>query len=651
MFVRVRPPADASELERLWAFRYATYSRDRRRGSGGLDHERKWLKDSLDEQCSHLVAVDREGEIVGCLRTNIATEGTFPDELTERMRFHRLAEVLGQDRVTHSSHFMVEPSLRGRTIASLLALAQVRDSIRSGKVASTCCCASTLLNVYYSLGYRPYAPDFRANGAGVRTPLVLCTLDKAYLEKIQSPFQRFVDGDRDDHGIAGSELAAAFPDFREPDFTPLGRRSVWAVLAAGPGAEPDDPIATLFEGTSPAELTELLGDQDRLTCATGETIPLTADGEPKAGIVLSGRVGLHVVPGEDPHYIAVFGAGDLFGEMPSLGLPGRTSYLTVLEAADVRLLPADFLERIGRTSKETGFEVARRLCRVLAHRLAIADEIVARHMPVKGDAGTADSYHRKASDVHELARLDRQASVMVDKEVALLRSLGLTDGQRVLDVGCGAGGLAIAVATHLPGTRVLGIDPNPVMTERADGARVKAGVDNCSFELGNALALPLQEESQDFLFSRLVLQHLSAPDEAVSEMARVLVPGGSVVLVDADDGGMVVHPEPKGYARMMETVQAIKIDMGANRRVGRELPALLLRAGFKNPGLKILPVTSKDVPTAALLSLAFDFRQRLLQEAGAWDEGMAACFTGLSALANNPESLVFVPIFVAHAKK
>jgi ubiquinone/menaquinone biosynthesis C-methylase UbiE len=272
-------------------------------------------------------------------------------------------------------------------------------------------------------------------------------------------------------------------------------------------------------------------------------------------------------------------------------------------------------------------------------------------MPVRGDAGTADSYHRKVGDVDELDRLDRQASVMVDKEVALLRSLGLSDGHRVLDVGCGAGGLAIAVARHLPDCEVLGIDPNPVMTERAEGARVVAGIDNCRFESGNALALPLQEESHDFSFSRLVIQHLSAPDEAVAEIHRILVPGGTAVLIDIDDGGMVVHPEPKGYARMMETVQAIKIDMGANRQVGRELPALLLRTGFDNPGLKVLPVTSKEVPTAALLSLAFDFRERLLREAGAWDDGMEACFAGLRALATNPEALVFVPVFIAHARK
>jgi len=625
--------------------------RDRLPHSQYLDRKRGWLKDPLDQQASHLLAVDREGEIVGCLRTNLLGDTLFPSGRAKSLRLEAVAATLGGDRVTYSSRLMVEPSLRGRTIASLLVLAQMRDNVRTGVVADLHGCESTLLNTYYSLGYRPYTSPFSTADGRISTALILCAIDGSYLESVGSPFQRFVDDGLDDKGATAHSLAAVFPDFATPDFTTLGRRTLWAVLAAGPGGEPRDSQSRLFPGVPSEELTAALGKSPPRTFAAGERIPADVDSQPLAGIVTSGRIGTHVVAGDDPHYIAVLGAGDLFGDIPPITYPGREAHLTVLEEAVVMPLPPDLLQRLANQAPQVGFDVAHRLCKVLAHRLATANEIIARHMPVRGDAGTADSYHRKVGDVDELARLDRQASVMVDKEVALLRSLGLQDKQRVLDVGCGAGGLAIAVAKHLPETEVLGIDPNPVMTKRAEGARESAGVENCRFKLGNALALPLQEASQDFSFSRLVLQHLLAPDEAVGEIHRVLSPGGTAVLIDVDDGGMVVHPEPKGYARMMETVQAIKIDMGANRRVGRELPALLLRAGFSNPGLVVLPVTSKEVPAAALLSLAFDFRERLLREAGAWDDGMEACFTSLRALATNPEALVFVPVFVAHAKK
>jgi ubiquinone/menaquinone biosynthesis C-methylase UbiE len=651
VFVRVRAPENEQELEKLWRFRYETYMRDRRKGSYTLDHDRRWIKDALDDSAHHLIAVDREGGVVGCLRTSFGHETTFPDYLNEWMRYPRLGETLAPSAFTYSSQLMVEPSLRGRTIASLLALAQFRDGIRTEAVVDTCCCELNLVHVYYGLGYRPYAPAFRIAGTGMRVPLVLCARDRAYLEHVESPLRQFVGESVDDLGETARTIARAFPDFVDPEFLPPGKKTTWAILAAGPGAEPEDPTATLFEGLDQTALTDVIGSHGHLRFQPGDQIYAKGEVERSAGLLLKGRIGVHMVPGEDAHYIAVLGPGDVYGEMLGLGISGRSAHLTVLEEAEVMLLPPDLVEKVGRKSPEMGFAVAKNLCRVLAHRLATADEVIARHMPVKGDAGTADSYHRKASDKAELARLDRQASVMVDQEVALLKSLGLADGQKVLDVGCGAGGLAIAMAKHLPGADVLGVDPNPVMTARAEEALAKAGVDNCRFKVGNGLALPLLDEGRDFVVSRLVLQHLSAPGEAVSEMRRVLQPGGRVVLVDIDDGGVVVHPEPKGYARMMETVQAIKIDMGANRQVGRELPALLLRAGFDNPGLKVLPVSSKEVPTAALLSLAFDFRERLLREAGAWDDGIEACFAGLRALADNPEALIFVPVFIAHARK
>jgi SAM-dependent methyltransferase len=651
VFVRVRAPENIEEFERLWRFRYEIYLRDRRKGSYKLDHERRWIKDALDESARHLIAVDREGGVVGCLRTSFGHETTFPAYLNDWMRFPQLAEVLGPGGFTYSSQLMVEPSLRGRTIASLLALAQFRDGIRTDAVVDTCCCELNLVHVYYILGYRPYAPAFRIEGTGMRVPLVLCARDREYLERVESPLRQFVDAGLDDHGATARALAECFADFADPEFSPPGRKTTWAILAAGPGAEPENPAASLFGGVDQGALTEIIGTHGHLRFKPGDTIYAKGEIERSAGLVLAGRIGVHVVPGSDPHFIAVLGPGDVFGELLGLGVAGRTAHLTVLEEAEVMLLPPDLVDRVGRKSAELGFAVARNLCRVLAQRLATADEIIARHMPVKGDAGTADSYHRKASDKAELARLDRQASVMVDKEVALLKTLGLADGQRVLDVGCGAGGLALAMARHLPAATVLGVDPNPVMTKRAEAARAASGAGNCRFQIGNALALPLHDQSQDFVVSRLVLQHLSAPEEAVAEMHRVLVPGGRVVLVDADDGGVVVHPEPRGYARMMTTVQAIKLDMGANRKVGRELPALLHAAGFDRTGLKILPVTSQDVPLSSLLSLAFDFRERLLKEAGAWDEDMAACFQSLNALPDDPDALLFVPIFVGYATR
>jgi 2-polyprenyl-3-methyl-5-hydroxy-6-metoxy-1,4-benzoquinol methylase len=649
VFVQVRAPKDSTEFDRIWAFRYATYVRDRRKGSYKLDHERKWIKDGLDDCARHLIAVDREGNVVGCLRTNFSHETVSPDYLQEWMRYARLTEVLGEGGFTYSSQLMVEPSLRGRTVASLLALAQIRDGIRSDAVADTCCCELNLVHVYYSLGYRPYAPAFRIAGTGMRVPLILCARDREYLDRIESPFRQFVDSRLDDGGETARKMAAAFPDFIDPSFSPPGQRTTWAILAAGPGSEPEDPISVLFEGTSEARLQELIGTPGKVRFRAGDRLYEMGEIERSSGLVLSGRLGVHMATGDTPHYIAVLGAGEVFGEMLSLGLVGRSAHLTALEDTEVLLLPPDLVDRLGRKDPELGFRVARNLCEVLARRLATADEVIARHLTATRAVATSRSYDRKEDDHVELQRLDVQASAMVEKEVGLLRQLGLKEGMRVLDVGCGGGGLATAIAGSVPGTTVLGIDPNEVMVRRASALAEKRGVTNCRFEAGSALAIPVDDRSQEFVTCRLVLQHLSDPHGAVREMARVLAPGGTMVLIDADDGGIMIHPEPPGFHYVISAVESIKAAMGANRKVGRELAGLLEEAGLAQVKVQVLPIHSREISSALLAELAFSFRKRLLVDHGAWTAQAEDFFAALDQLPETPGSLIVVPVFVAAA--
>jgi ubiquinone/menaquinone biosynthesis C-methylase UbiE len=121
----------------------------------------------------------------------------------------------------------------------------------------------------------------------------------------------------------------------------------------------------------------------------------------------------------------------------------------------------------------------------------------------------------------------------------------LQPGERVLDVGCGTGSLAI-VARRAVGAAgsVAGIDPSPEMIGRAQGKarRAKLAID---FRQAPAQALPFADGSFDVVTSTLVLHQLPPADlhAAVREMVRVLRPGGRLLLADiggeGGDGGAV----------------------------------------------------------------------------------------------------------------
>lgn len=117
-----------------------------------------------------------------------------------------------------------------------------------------------------------------------------------------------------------------------------------------------------------------------------------------------------------------------------------------------------------------------------------------------------------------------------------LRHAELRPGERMLDVGCGTGVLALLAAEATgPAGEVVGIDPAPRMIAIARAKARETG-SAAQFKLGVIERLPFEDASFEVVLSSLMLHHL--PSEVkragLQEVYRVLKPGGRLVVVDID---------------------------------------------------------------------------------------------------------------------
>src|SRR5262249_37954646 len=131
---------------------------------------------------------------------------------------------------------------------------------------------------------------------------------------------------------------------------------------------------------------------------------------------------------------------------------------------------------------------------------------------------------------------------VVEQRRAVRAALALGHGDRVLDIGSGAGLLAQEMAAEVGAVgSVEGIDPSDSMLALARRRRRPAGSAELRFLAGDACALPFADESFDAAVATQVYEYVQDVPGALGEAFRVLRPGGRLLVLDTDWGSIVWH--------------------------------------------------------------------------------------------------------------
>jgi SAM-dependent methyltransferase len=236
-------------------------------------------------------------------------------------------------------------------------------------------------------------------------------------------------------------------------------------------------------------------------------------------------------------------------------------------------------------------------------------------------------------------------------------ALAVEPGEQVLEAGCGTGDeiLRLAAAAGPTGT-AIGVDANDGLLALAR-LRARATGSLARFVPAETTALPFDDATFDAVLCEGVLQHLPMPEAAVAELARVLRPGGRVVLIDSDWSTAVLHPGDPDVLRRI-TGGAIGGLLGQPEPyAGRKLRSWLTGAGLEviEQGSQALitdyaVVAGTLVPGLAGAAVAQGLisgaeRDRLVADlaAGAARDDFHSSVTMFGALARRPQVLSNTP--------
>jgi SAM-dependent methyltransferase len=126
----------------------------------------------------------------------------------------------------------------------------------------------------------------------------------------------------------------------------------------------------------------------------------------------------------------------------------------------------------------------------------------------------------------------------------------LSTEMTVLDVGCAAGHTAFAFAPHV--REVIGVDLSSEMLEEAGRQAAARNLANVRFEVASAETLPYPDGEFAIVTCRLVAHHFPSLAPALTEMARVLRPGGQLIIVD------IISPEDAALVDFINHVEVLR---------------------------------------------------------------------------------------------
>ena len=198
-----------------------------------------------------------------------------------------------------------------------------------------------------------------------------------------------------------------------------------------------------------------------------------------------------------------------------------------------------------------------------------------------------DAEYTMGRSESETERLIEQSQLYNDITRRFFLRSGIAKGMKVLDVGSGAGDVALTLAEFVGSDgSVVGVDVNPDILKTAQARADAAGFSNIEFIAGDTRTLELPGDF-DAVVGRLVLMYMADPADALRHLATHLRPGGIAAFqeVDFTPYNAVLHPDTPLANKLIGWGRTVFERSGAHLEMGMDLYKAFVNAGLPEPTL------------------------------------------------------------------
>lgn len=243
----------------------------------------------------------------------------------------------------------------------------------------------------------------------------------------------------------------------------------------------------------------------------------------------------------------------------------------------------------------------------------------------------------------EEARLKRQIANLAPDSDAQFERIGIKPGERVIDLGCGPGGVLHLLGKHVgPTGSVLGLERSPHFVEMARRFVADHALSHVEVREGDAYDTGLERASFDGAHMRLVLVNVPEPQRIVREMVALVRPGGWIASFEADFVAHFCEPPLPAWERLLNSYIRYSAAQGIDLFIGRCTHRLFREAGLTDIHVDavhhVYPLGHDRRPM--LHEFINNVRDKMIDQGFVTQDGLETDMAALETHLANPDVLV-----------